>query len=147
MKNNVIRSLLLKNLEELRDRGGTEGFVKGKKDSQSQSQSQSQKREKKIRKKRWVPASARGPHPNQVTVKQCCQYLELRDYPIQVNQTLKERFQDKRKFDDYATPLLKVANPRAHPLILSTLLRAKWFEVMNTETGGGSSSQPPTSQV
>ena len=74
-----------------------------------------------------------------VTVEQCCQYLGLRDYPILVNQTLKERFKDKRKFDVFATPLLKIANPRAHPLILSTLLRAKWYEVMNTETGGASS--------
>ena len=95
---------------------------------------------------RWVAPHPWVPHPHQVTVEQCCQYLELRDYPIQVNPTLKERFKDKRKFDDYATPLLKVVNPRAHPLILSTLLRAKWFEVMKTETGGLCYSQT-TSQV
>ena len=88
---------------------------------------------------RWVAPHPWVPHPNQVTVDQCCQYLELRDYPIQVNQSLQERFKDKRKFDVFATPLLKIANPRAHPLILSTLLRAKWYEVMNTETGGASS--------
>ena len=90
--------------------------------------------------KRWVPPHPWVPHPHQITVEQCCQYLQLRDYPLHVNQTLQERFKNKRKFDEYATPLLKIANPRVHPLILSTLLRAKWFEVMNTETPGASSS-------
>ena len=69
-----------------------------------------------------------------MTVEQCCQYLELTDYPIVVNEDLKEKFKDKKVFDDYALPLLKSANPTAHPLTLSTLMRAKWFEVMNTET-------------
>ena len=69
-----------------------------------------------------------------MTVEQCCQYLELTDYPIVVNEELKEKFKDKKVFDDYALPLLKSANPTAHPLTLSTLMRAKWFEVMNTET-------------
>ena len=79
------------------------------------------------------------PHPKQLTVSECCEHLEVRDYPMLVNETLQERFKDRRKFDAYAAPLLKIANPRAHPLILSTLLRAKWYEVMNTETGGASS--------
>ena len=86
--------------------------------------------------KRWVAPHPWVPHPHQVTVEQCRQYLGLRDYPILVNNTLKERFKDKRQFDNYATPLLRIANPGAHPLLLSTLLRAKWFEVMNTETAG-----------
>ena len=66
-------------------------------------------------------------------------YLELKDYPIVVNEGLKEKFKDKKVFDDYALPLLKTANPNAHPLTLSTLIRAKWFEVMNTETPGAKS--------
>jgi len=83
---------------------------------------------------RWVPPHPWVPYPHQVTVEQCCQYLELTDYPIVVNEDLKEKFKDKKVFDDYALPLLKSANPTAHPLTLSTLMRAKWFEVMNTET-------------
>ena len=121
------------------NRGATVVFMKGKK---KVSKSQSQTRGKKILKKPWVPPHPWLPHPHQVTVEQCCQYLQLRDYPILVNPTLEERFQDQRKFAEYATPLLKVANPRANPLILSTLLRAKWFEVMNTETGRLCYSQP-----
>ena len=30
-------------------------------------------------------------------------------------------------------PLLRRLNPGAHPLVLDTLIRAKWFELMNTE--------------
>ena len=69
-------------------------------------------------------------------MEQCCQFLELKDYPIVVNEELKEQWKNKQVFDSYALPLLKLANPSAHPLTLSTLLRAKWFEVMNTETAG-----------
>lgn len=83
---------------------------------------------------RWVPPHPWVPYPNQVTVEQCCLFLELKDYPIVVTKELQEKFQDKAVFDAYALPLLKMANPSAHPLTLSTLLRAKWFEVMNTET-------------
>ena len=115
----------------LNNRGVTEVIMKGKKKV-----SKSLTRAKKIRKKPWVPSVPWEPHPRQVTVEQCCKYLNLRDYPVQVNQTLQERFKDKQKFDDYATPLLKITNPLIHPLILSTLIKAKWFEVMNTETGG-----------
>ena len=72
-------------------------------------------------------------------MEQCCQFLELKDYPIVVNEELKEQWKNKQVFDSYALPLLKLANPSAHPLTLSTLLRAKWFEVMNTETAGSGS--------
>ena len=84
--------------------------------------------------KGWVPSHPWVPHPNQVTVEQCCLYLELQDYPIIVTKELQEKFQNKDVFDEYALPLLKIANPRAHPLTLKTLLSAKWYEVMNTET-------------
>jgi len=90
---------------------------------------------------RWVPPHPWIPYPHQVTVEQCCQYLELKDYPIVVNEDLKEKFKDKKVFDDYALPLLKSANPSAHPLTLSTLMRAKWFEVMNTETAEGGTEE------
>ena len=73
-------------------------------------------------------------------MEQCCQFLELKDYPIVVNEELKEQWKNKQVFDSYALPLLKLANPSAHPLTLSTLLRAKWFEVMNTETADSCSS-------
>ena len=56
-----------------------------------------------------------------------------------VNEELKEQWKNKQVFDSYALPLLQLANPSAHPLTLATLLRAKWFEVMNTETAGAGS--------
>ena len=96
---------------------------------------------------RWVPPHPWVPYPNQVTVEQCCLFLELQDYPIVVTKELQEKFQNKDVFDEFALPLLKIANPSAHPLTLTTLLKAKWFEVMNTETleAGASASQDITS--
>ena len=83
---------------------------------------------------RWTPPHPWIPYPTQVTVQQCCLHLQLRDYPILVNERLKERFKDKTEFDKFATPRLRIANPGTNPLVLKTLVRAKWFEVMNTET-------------
>lgn len=60
--------------------------------------------------KNWVPSHPWVPHPNQVTVEECCLYLELQDYPIIVTKELKEKFQNKDLFDEYALPLLKIAN-------------------------------------
>lgn len=81
---------------------------------------------------RWVPPHPWVPYRNQVTVEQVCQFLEMVDYPIAMNEALKKKFEDKQAFDDYAMPLFKKMNPDAHPLTLMTLVKAKWFEVMNT---------------
>jgi len=81
---------------------------------------------------RWVPPHPWVPYRNQVTVEQVCQFLEMVDYPIAMNEVLKKKFEDKQVFDDYAMPLFKKVNPDAHPLTLMTLVKAKWFEVMNT---------------
>jgi len=83
---------------------------------------------------RWVPPHPWVPYKTQVTVEQVCQYLEMVDYPIVMNEDLRKRFQDKQAFDDFATPLFRKVNPDAHPLTLKTLVKAKWFEVMNTST-------------
>lgn len=83
---------------------------------------------------RWVPPHPWVPYKTQVTVEQVCQYLEMVDYPIVMNEDLKKRFQDKQVFEDFATPLFRKVNPDAHPLTLKTLVKAKWFEVMNTNT-------------
>jgi len=81
---------------------------------------------------RWVPPHPWVPYKNQVTVEQVCQFLEMVDYPIAMNESLKEKFKDKDVFDEYARPLFTKVNPNAHPLTLMTLIKAKWFEVMNT---------------
>ena len=67
-----------------------------------------------------------------ITVEQCCRYLELKDYPIVVNKKLKEKFRDKKVFEDYAIKLFKTVKPDAHPLHLQTLIQVKWCEVMKT---------------
>jgi len=81
---------------------------------------------------RWVPPHPWVPYRNQVTVEQVCQFLEMHDYPIAVNENLKNKFEDKQVFEDYARPMFEKVNPDAHPLTLMTLIKAKWFEVMNT---------------
>ena len=48
-------------------------------------------------------------------MEQCCQFLELKDYPIVVNEELKEQWKNKQVFDSYALPLLKLANPALTP--------------------------------
>lgn len=81
---------------------------------------------------KFIPGRPWIPYQTQVTVDQVCKFLEMNDYPIPVTDTLKESWKNKEAFNDYATPLFRRVNPKAHPLVLDTLVRAKWFEVMNT---------------
>ena len=64
------------------------------------------------------------------SVKNCCLYLGLSDYPIIVTEQLKEMFKDKNLFFAYVGQLLSSANPGANHLFLATLIGAKWQEVM-----------------
>jgi len=81
---------------------------------------------------RWVPPHPWVPYRTQVTVEQVCQFLEMSDYPIVANEVLKKKWEDYQAFDDYARPQFEKVNPDAHPLTLNTLIKAKWFEMMNT---------------
>lgn len=81
---------------------------------------------------KFVPSRPWNPYPTQVTVEQVCTFLEMKDYPIPVTKELKESFKDVKVFEEFAIPLFRRVNPKAHPLVLQTLLRSKWFEVMNT---------------
>jgi len=83
---------------------------------------------------RWVPPHPWVPYRTQVTVEQVCQFLEMTDYPIVANEYLRKKFEDKQAFEDYARPLFEKVNPDAHPLTLMTLIKAKWFELMNYNT-------------
>jgi len=81
---------------------------------------------------RWVPPHPWVPYRTQVTVEQVCQFLEMSDYPIVANEVLRKKWEDYQIFDDYARPQFEKVNPDAHPLTLNTLIKAKWFEIMNT---------------
>jgi len=81
---------------------------------------------------RWVPPHPWVPYRTQVTVEQVCQFLEMSDYPVVANEVLRKKWEDYQVFDDYARPQFEKVNPDAHPLTLNTLIKAKWFEIMNT---------------
>ena len=57
-------------------------------------------RRKTIHKKKWLACQPYVAHPNQVTVEQCCMYYNLKDYPILVHESLKEKFKDYKKFEE-----------------------------------------------
>ena len=63
------------------------------------------------------------------SVKNCCLYLGLSDYPVMVTEQLKERFKDKNLFFQFAGQLLSSANSGANHLFLAALIGAKWQEV------------------
>jgi len=90
---------------------------------------------------RWVPPHPWVPYRTQVTVEQVCQFLEMHDYPIVANEILKKKWEDKDVFEEYARPLFEKVNPDAHPLTLKTLIKAKWFEMMNTPEDNGDDTQ------
>ena len=78
-------------------------------------------------KKPWIPFKT------QVSVQQVCQYLEMKDVLIKSTPALRITCRDWKFFNELARPLARKANPDAHPYVMATFLRAKWFELMNTE--------------
>ena len=54
------------------------------------------------------------------------------DCHIEVTKALQNTFEDLNYFENSVKKSYKLTNPDAHPLVLSTLIKAKWFEVMNT---------------
>jgi len=82
---------------------------------------------------KFTPSKPWIPYRSQVSVAQVCKYLEMKDVVILSTPALRHKCKDRTFFDSIARPLLRRANPDSHPLVLDTLVRAKWFEVMNVE--------------
>jgi len=82
---------------------------------------------------KFTPSKPWIPYRSQVSVAQVCKYLEMKDVTILSTPALRHKCKDRTFFDSIARPLLRRANPDSHPLVLDTLVRAKWFEVMNVE--------------
>lgn len=82
---------------------------------------------------KFVPRKPWIPYRSQVSVAQVCKYLETKDVVILSSPALRHKCKDRTYFDSIARPLLRRANPDTHPLVLDTLIRAKWFEIMNIE--------------
>ena len=82
------------------------------------------------------------PRTKQVSEGQVGQYLNMVDYPISINTFLKKILEDKDDFEAYAISLFKSVNPYAHHLTLMTLVKDKWFEVMNAEQCAGGVLNP-----
>ena len=71
---------------------------------------------------------------NQISVNHTCKFLGLNDYPVIETQN-KERWSDEDSFIRYVLPLLASVNPGSSMLKLATLVKAKWFEVMERKEG------------
>merc|ERR1719494_654191 len=90
----------------------------------------SSKKEKRVK---FVPNKPWIPFETQVSVQQVCRYLEMKDVLIKSTPALRITCRDRKFFNELARPLARKANPDAHPYVMATFLRAKWFELMNTE--------------
>jgi len=75
------------------------------------------------------------PGKNQVSVAQACKFLGLKDYPVPINENNKQFFSIRSNFDDYYLPLVASVNRGANPLSIKTLVKAKWFEVLQAKMG------------
>jgi len=101
-----------------------------KNNGESKKKTFSSKKEKRVK---FVPNKPWIPFKTQVSVQQVCQYLEMKDVLIKSTPALRITCRDRKFFNELARPLARKANPDAHPYVMATFLRAKWFELMNTE--------------
>ena len=74
----------------------------------------------------------------QMTVNMACEGLELNDYPVPISQSNKDFFKIWSNFESYFLPLACSVNVGAHPLEIKTLVKAKWFEVLQAKEGEAS---------
>eukprot|EP00092_Neocalanus_flemingeri_P036191 GFUD01039407.1.p1 GENE.GFUD01039407.1~~GFUD01039407.1.p1 ORF type:complete len:564 (+),score=104.47 GFUD01039407.1:133-1824(+) len=89
--------------------------------------------------KRKEPYDPSIPGKNQITVSQTCKYMGLKDYPVPINENNKHFFKNRANFEDYYTPLVASVNLGGNPLSIQTLVKAKWFEVMQAKLGDSGS--------
>ena len=109
---------------------GCVSLTKVKNNGVSKKKKFSSKKEKRVK---FVPNKPWIPFKTQVSVQQVCQYLEMKDVLIKSTPALRITCRDRKFFNELARPLARKANPDAHPYVMATFLRAKWFELMNTE--------------
>jgi hypothetical protein len=72
---------------------------------------------------------------NQITVSMACRYLELKDYPVPVNENNRQFFENLSNFEQYYLPLVASVNKGADAWKIQTLVKAKWFEVLKAKVG------------
>eukprot|EP00092_Neocalanus_flemingeri_P023802 GFUD01025827.1.p1 GENE.GFUD01025827.1~~GFUD01025827.1.p1 ORF type:complete len:539 (-),score=94.86 GFUD01025827.1:142-1758(-) len=89
--------------------------------------------------KRKEPYDPSIPGKNQITVSQTCKYMGLKDYPVPINENNRHFFKNRSNFEDYYTPLVASVNLGGNPLSIQTLVKAKWFEVMQAKLGDSGS--------
>jgi len=90
--------------------------------------------------KRNVSHNPTIPGKNQITVNMACRFLGLKDYPVPINENNIQFFKNQSNFEAYYLPLVASVNMGANPLSVKTLVKAKWFEVIQSKLGGKSRS-------
>ena len=91
------------------------------------------RKRKPIKKKE--PYNSNKPAKNQISVTMACKFLGLKDYPIPINENNRNFFTNRSNFEDYYLPLVASVNMGANPLSIQTLVKAKWFEVIQAKLG------------
>ena len=101
-----------------------------------------EKHERKERQERHVlrPESGRiskvrsGPRPGSgkfcITVREVCQYFKLNEFPVAVTERSRQGWAELGKFEKFYLPLVATVNPASDPLVLKTLVQAKWMEII-----------------
>ena len=82
----------------------------------------------RIRKVRSLPQPGTGKF--RITAREISQYFKLNEFPLAVSERSREVWADRGKFERFYLPLVATVNPASDPLVLKTLVQAKWMEMI-----------------
>merc|ERR1712150_209563 len=80
-----------------------------------------------------------GPRPGSgkfcITVREVCQHFKLNEFPVAVTERSRRVWAELGKFEKFYLPLVATVNPASDPLVLRTLVQAKWMEIIEDKGG------------
>ena len=80
-----------------------------------------------------------GPRPGSgkfsISVQEVARYFHLNEFPVAVTERSREVWAELDKFEKFYLPLVATVNPASDPLVLRTLVQAKWMEIVGGDGG------------
>ena len=80
-----------------------------------------------------------GPSPGSgrfsITAQEVARYFQLNEFPMAVTERSRKVWAQLDKFEKFYLPLVATVNPASDPLVLRTLVQAKWMEILGGNGG------------
>ena len=130
----MIRSQPISGSEMLRAMQSKEKPLRGRPEKQERQEREVLRPETgRVSKVRSCPRPGSGKFS--ITVREVCRYFALNEFPLALTERSPEIWAQLEKFEKFYLPLVATVNPASDPLVLRTLVQAKWKEIMEGRGG------------